>query len=62
MGVDRLDDDTPVAAPDAHASHAADVPDIPDGRESRTEPRDRAACHADLRTEAEAEYRAHAID
>ena len=63
MGVDRLDDDdTPVAAPDAHASHAADVPDIPDGRESRTEPRDRATCHADLRVEAEAEYRAYAID
>ena len=63
MGVDRLDDDdTPVAAPDAHASHAADVPDIPDGRESRTEPRDRAACQADLRAEAEAEYRAYAID
>jgi len=63
VGVDRLDDDdTPVAAPDAHASHAADVPDIPDGRESRTEPRDRATCHADLRVEAEAEYRAYAID
>ena len=63
MGVDRLDDDdTPATAPDAHASHAADVPDIPDCWESRAEPRDRAACQADLRAEAEAEYRAYAID
>ena len=63
MGVDRLDnDDTAAAAPDAHASHEADVPDIPDGWESRAEPRDRPACQADLRAEAEAEYRAYAID
>ena len=63
MGVDRLDDDdTPATAPDAHASHEADVPDIPDCWESRAEPRDRAACQADLRAEAEAEYRAYAID
>ena len=63
MGVDRLDDDdSPAAAPDAHASHEADVPDIPDGWESRAEPRDRAACQADLRAEAEAEYAAYAID
>ena len=63
MGVDRLDnDDTAAAAPDAHASHEADVPDIPDCWESRAEPRDRAACQADLRAEAEAEYRAYAID
>ena len=63
MGVDRLDnDDTAAAAPDAHASHEADVPDISDGRESRAEPPDRAACHSELRAEAEAEYRAYAID
>ena len=63
MGVDRLDDDdTPATAPDAHASHEADVPDIPDCWESRAEPRDRAACHSELRAEAEAEYRAYAID
>ena len=63
MGVDRLDDDeTPAAAHDARASSEADVPGIPDGPEPRGEPRDRAACHTDLRAEAEAEYRAYAID
>ena len=63
MGVDRLDDDeTPAAALDARASSEADVPGIPDGSEPRAEPRDQAACHADLRAEAEAEYRAYAID
>jgi len=63
VGVDRLDDDdSPAAAPDAHASREADVPGIPDEPEPRAEPRDRAAGRADLRAEAEAEYRAYAID
>jgi hypothetical protein len=63
VGVDRLDDDeTPAAALDARASSEADVLGIPDGPEPRAEPRDRAACHADLRAEAEAEYRAYTID
>ena len=63
MSVDRLDDDdTRAAALDAHASREADVRGTPDGTESRAEPRDRAACHADLRAEAAAEYRAYAID
>jgi len=63
VGVDRLDDDdAPATARDAHASQEADVPGIPDGPDPRAEPRDRAACHADLRAEAEAEYRAYAID
>jgi hypothetical protein len=63
VGVDRLnDDDTPAPAFDAHASREADVPGIPDRPEPRAEPRDQAACHADLRATAEAEYRAYAID
>ena len=63
MSVDRLDDDdTPAAALDAYASRETDVPGVPDGPEPRAEPQDRAACHADLRADAEAEYRTYAID
>jgi len=63
VSVDRLDDDdTPAAALDAYASRETDVPGVPDGPEPRAEPQDRAACHADLRADAEAEYRTYAID
>jgi hypothetical protein len=64
------DDSRPVSA-DTPALNGADVPIVPNGKELRAKPdnpdlpretRDRATYSADLRAEAQAEYRAYAIE